>query len=125
VRPSDDAIWAHVIREHETGEPALLDDEGVAVVNKALSVYGSRTFLDRTWIRPGPTWAALASPELAPSVFVDWIANIERQASATPPSTEGLAEAWNDHSYSHSGGCTAAGCLADILARLRSTQDET
>jgi hypothetical protein len=47
------------------------------------------------------------------------------EASATPPSTEGLAEAWNDHSYSHSGGCTAAGCLADILARLRSTQDET
>jgi hypothetical protein len=65
VRPDDDAVWAHVIREHETGEPALLDDEGVAAVNKALSVYGSRTFLDRTWIRPGPTLAALASPEPA------------------------------------------------------------
>lgn len=50
----DDAEWAHVIRDGETHEPFLLDDEAVAEVNRALSVYGSTAFLERTWIRPGP-----------------------------------------------------------------------
>lgn len=48
-----DGVWAHVIREPETHEPTLLDDEAVAVVNKALSVYGSGHFLERSWIQSG------------------------------------------------------------------------
>jgi hypothetical protein len=58
-----DAVWAHVIRESETEEPALLDAEALKAINEELSIVASGYFLDRTWIRPGPLLAASEAAE--------------------------------------------------------------
>ena len=50
----EDAVWAHVIREAELHEPALLPDDALEAVNEAIAIHGGRYFLDRSWIRPGP-----------------------------------------------------------------------